>query len=585
MIRRIHLANWRAYQRLDLDLVKPVTFVVAPNGVGKTSLIEAVKWAIFGRAPSVERGRAVRLGAKAATVEVTISLPSGSTIDVTRSLTSSGKSTFRCLLDGDDISEPEYMQLISEAWAADPDLLLSLLFGEAGTQASSAFPIRDHLAEVFGITPLIDGVSTIDKRLAALRREIKDLRAEHGVDGASIRAAEGNVQRLRADSRATEERVIAAKTKAEELDQEERSLAAWELYRSRLADYQQKTAALIESLNGVLDVGEGDPETLLARAEDEAMTELDRHRAALAEAQIRAASVGSALDLMSDEPDVCPTCLRPLSDDERAMALRHHQADRGDASESVGAHRRAADEAEQRLTQVRQISRSLRGVHVPTPPDFPDPGPEAAARSMIAQQELLKATEGHGAAIARLTDAEQHLGALRQSAEANAALVAAYREETILQITRDALGAVIDRYMTERIQPLTDEVSRRWKVLFGSSEGLRLDHDGSLRFQIGGNHLELTDLSGGERVIALFVTRLLVVASATRATTLWLDEPLEHLDPRRRGAVARTVVKAAQQRALEQVVVTTYEERLVRQLAATAPELVDVAHVRAIPPG
>ncbi len=584
MIRRIHLANWRAYERLDLDLAKPVTFVVAPNGVGKTSLIEAVKWATFGRAPSVERGRAVRLGAKAATVEVTINLPSGSTIDVTRSLTSSGKSTFRCSLDGDEISEPEYMRLLSDAWAADPDLLLSLLFGEAGTQASSAFPIRDHLAEVFGITPLIAGVSTIDERLKALGREIKNLRAEHGVDGASIRAAEENVQRLRADSRAAEERVIAAKTKAEELDRVERSAAAWEQYRSRLANYQQRTAALIESLNTVLDVGEGDPETLIARAEDKAVTELDRHRAALAEAQIRAASAGSALALLSDEPDVCPTCLRQLSDDERATALGHHQAERGDASESVDAHRRAADEAEQRLTRVRQISRSLRGVRIPTPPDLPDPGPEAAARSMIAHQELLKATELHGAAIARLTDAEQRLDALRQSAEQNAALVAAYREETVLQITRDALNAVVDRYMTERVQPLTDEVSRRWKILFGS-EGLRLDHDGSLRFQIGGDHLKLTDLSGGERVVALFIARLLVVASATRATTLWLDEPLEHLDPRRRGAVARTVVKAAQQRALEQVVVTTYEERLIRQLAATAPEVVGVAHVRAVAPG
>jgi DNA repair exonuclease SbcCD ATPase subunit len=584
MIRRVHLANWRAYERLDLDLVKPVTFVVAPNGVGKTSLIEAVKWATFGRAPSVERGRAVRVGAKEATVELTIALPSGSTINVARSLTTSGKSTFLCSLDGDDISESEYMRLLSDAWAADPDLLLSLLFGEAGAQASSAFPIRDHLAEVFGISPLIEGISTIDERRKALSREIKNLRAEHGVDGASIREAEEDVQRLRADARGTDERVTGAKAKAEELGQVESSAAAWEQYRSHLAGYQQQTAALIESLNAVLDVGEGDPETLVARAEDEAMTQLNQYRAAVSQAQVSAASAGSALDLLSEEPDVCPTCLRRLSDEERTTAVRHHQAERGEATESVDAHHEEADEAEQRLFQVRQISRSLRSVRVPTPPDFPDPGPEAAEQSTIAEQKLLEATEEHGAAIARLTDAERRLSTLRESAEENAALVAAYKEETILQITGDALSAVVDRYMTERIEPLTDEVSRRWKVLFGS-EGLRLDHDGSLSFQIGGDHLELSDLSGGERVVALFVTRLLVVASATRATTLWLDEPLEHLDPRRRGAVARTVVRAAQQRALEQVVVTTYEERLVRQLAATAPQVVGVAHVRPEPRG
>ena len=35
--------------------------------------------------------------------------------------------------------------------------------------------------------------------------------------------------------------------------------------------------------------------------------------------------------------------------------------------------------------------------------------------------------------------------------------------------------------------------------------------------------------------------------------------------------------------ALDQIVVTTYEERLARQLATAAPDLVAVAHVRATP--
>lgn len=583
MIRRIRLANWRAYERLDVELVKPVTFVVAPNAVGKTSLVQAVRWATFGKAPGVDGGRAVRLGADKATVQLTITLLSGATIEVARSLTKSGKTTFECALDGHDIGEAEYLQVLGDAWAADPDLLWSLLFGDSGTQASSAFPIREHLAEVFGITPLIEGGVTIDERLTALRRTIKDLRAE-GVDSASIKSAEENVELLKGQADASEKRLATARTTAEELNQAGRAADAWAQYRASLDDYQQRTAALVESLTTVLGIRDGDPEVLLGRAEDESVNELERRRGAASEAQIRASSAASALNLLAEETDVCPVCLRPLSADERGGALRQHQATGGDAREGFEAHREAVEEAEQRLARVREISRSLRKVPVPTPPNVPDPGPEALERAQVAQQQLLEASEAHGAAGARLNDAVQHVDALRQSAAENAALVAAYREETVLQIAKDALGDVVNRYMNERIQPLTEEVSRRWKVLFGS-EGLRLDPDGSLRFQIGDDSLKLTDLSGGERVVALFVTRLLVVASATRATTLWLDEPLEHLDPRRRAAVARTVVKAAQQQALKQIVVTTYEERLARQLAATAPQTVQVAYVRAAPLG
>lgn len=583
MIARIRLTNWRAYERLDLPLDKPVTFVVAPNGVGKTSLVEAVKWGMFGTASGQDLGRAVRVGAQEATVGITLFV-AGSTLDVTRSLTASGESNFWGSRDGTEITESEYLELIRSSWAADPELLVSLLFGEAGTQASSAFPIKEHLAEVFGVSPLREGVATIDERLRSLNRDIKNLRAEHGDDAAGIKQAEEDAERLRADVRPAEERVEAAKMAAWELRQEERAAAAWQEYRESLTEYEQTMASLVEHLRGVVDVGEGDAEALIVQAEEEAEEEVDQHRAAVSEAESRAAWAGSALDLLGSEIHVCPTCLRPLLEEERVRALQDHHAEQGDASKSLQAHREALQAAEARLKRVREIRRSMRDIRVPAPPEVPEPEADVADRLRQAEQEWAAATEAHGAAVARLNDAQKRLDALRQSAQENAALVSAYREEAVLKITKDTLHNLADRYMRERIEPLADEVGRRWKLLFGSG-GLDLDHDGSLSRELGGEHLKLSDFSGGERVVALFVTRLLVVASATYATTMWLDEPLEHLDPARRAATARTLVRAVQQGTLEQVVVTTYEEHLARQLAATAPDAVDIAHVRATPAG
>ena len=47
-----------------------------------------------------------------------------------------------------------------------------------------------------------------------------------------------------------------------------------------------------------------------------------------------------------------------------------------------------------------------------------------------------------------------------------------------------------------------------------------------------------------------------------------MDEPLEHLDPTNRRAVAATLVSAVELGELEQILVTTYEEPLARRLAA-----------------
>jgi len=89
---------------------------------------------------------------------------------------------------------------------------------------------------------------------------------------------------------------------------------------------------------------------------------------------------------------------------------------------------------------------------------------------------------------------------------------------------------------------------------------------------------EVSEPGGGERIWALLVTRLLVLSVSTKVPFVWLDEPLEHLDPRIRRIVAGTLVRAASSANLRQIFVTTYEEPLAHQLAEDNPmaELITV---------
>ena len=146
----------------------------------------------------------------------------------------------------------------------------------------------------------------------------------------------------------------------------------------------------------------------------------------------------------------------------------------------------------------------------------------------------------------------------------------AAREERLLISTSEVLNNLADKTLSDRIDPLIAELSHRWKLLFGT-DGLTLEPSGELVIRSADGTLGITDLSGGERATASLIARLLIAAA-------WFDEPLEHLDPRRQAAVARTIVRAAQTGTGEKIFVTTYEERIARQLAAADPEKVRVVH-------
>jgi DNA repair exonuclease SbcCD ATPase subunit len=172
------------------------------------------------------------------------------------------------------------------------------------------------------------------------------------------------------------------------------------------------------------------------------------------------------------------------------------------------------------------------------------------------------------AAGRRVTEAR--IGDLAEAERQTAEILALIRQEAVGRAAADAFRATADAITKEQIEPLVAEVGRRWKLIFGA-EGLRLSPQGEVTRQIGSRVLPFRSLSGGEKVWALLLTRLLITGASTNAPFVWLDEPLEHLDPRLRRVVAGTLARASDTGGLRQVVVTTYESELARQLMEDVP--------------
>ena len=576
MIARIRLARWRAYETLDLTLSRPVTFFVAPNGVGKTSLVEAVRWGLFG-APAARRlGQAVRVGHDSATVQLDLLLGSR-TVQVTRSLKRSGGMRFEATADGDPIDEHAYNSLLRTAWGADPGLLDALIFGAEAKGEATAFPIKDHLADVFGITPMLQAAKAIKTRRAGLTVKIRSLRDDLSGTDEAIAMAGAVVARLERELAGVAQERTAAEDAVTQLEHAAALAQGWADYRRAARAYDEQVGELVVRMAGTVQVAGVDLAAAITSGEREASAELESSLAAKAAAEIQAARAASGAELLAGSAERCPTCLRPLSSVEREHALQAHGGAGHAAHTLIEQHDRETARARARLTAIARFRDALNTLRAPAEPDGQDPGDEAITGLADARRLASGLAERDGQAAARLDAARAELSRLRQAARDQSRLIAAARQDSVMEVAERTIHQLADRYLTDYIEPIAHEVGRRWKLVFGA-DGLHFDADGNLTVSHGDASLAVGDLSGGERSTALIVTRLLLANSLARASSVWFDEPLEHLDPRRRAAIAQTLVSAVQAGTVAQILVTTYEEHLARRLAAAAPDTVALTY-------
>ena len=582
MIHQLRLKNWRAYRDATIDLGYPVVFFVAPNGVGKTSLYEAARHCLLGFPSARNAVRAIRSGADHAELSMVLAVDNDTKVTVTRSLTRTGQTSFSALKDGDSIDQISFASLLERSWMADQALLDRLAFGDLSSPArpKASLPIRDHLAHLLGLTPMMEAASSLKDAQAATTKAISGLRADVTISDEKIAAAESvavgaeeALDRVARELDRIQSRILEAEHAAD-------ASAAWEAYRLAMTSYDEQVQALLNELGRQIKLDPVEPATSLDKARLAAESDVTTARDIIRVADRAAARATAAADLLEASPSLCPVCLRSLRSDERVAALGVHGKATATAVSDTEEAEAELGRAEQQLRALNDFTRQLDRLQPPIPPDRDDPGPAATSELSTLRAAERELTEQLGETRARREEAAVRLEAARSEAAVVIKLNQAARKELLLQTTASVLESVAERYLADRIEPLARDVAHRWKLLFGS-EGLIMGPTGRVQLQRGDMALDPDDMSGGERAIAEIIVRLLVTAAATQIPTVWFDEPLEHLDPRRRAGVAQTLVRAVASGTVDQILVATYEESIARRLALAAPDLVAVVHADA----
>jgi DNA repair exonuclease SbcCD ATPase subunit len=578
MIQRLQLQNWRAYDRLDLELGPGATFIVASNGTGKTSLIMAAAWGIFGDIAGVKGADEIRGEAESATVTVELRLPSSGAIVITRSVDQRGRSLVEASVgDRTLTSQEELEQVLAGEFGADARVLAQLTFMIHGGlhETQGEFKLQDHLAGLFGVRPLFEAAARAEGVAAETASALRKTKVVERKDQRQKEELVADLQTAEQDLRAVQEsreRAVAALNDASE---RRRFALEWANYRNALTERSSKLHAYAEAAGSLLG-RPVDPDNVLdALAEWE--TELER---SLSEAETEAATARGKADFISDSiahletsDAACPTCLRPFAEHEAERATQEHAQHLDSLNAIIADAEERATKQRAVLANLKKVLADIRSVPTPVEPtsnDAPE-GLDAIRQGHdVARDEVQRRDQDIAMRTASMNASRDALDAIEQDQAQTSRLQELFRLEGLANAAAQTLRDTAERVMEQQIEPLVAEVARRWKQTFGRG-GLQLSAGGRITRKVGGRTLSFGALSGGERVWALLVTRLLVAGASTRAPFVWLDEPLEHLDPRLRRIVAGTLAMASSRTGLRQVIVTTYEAPIAQQLMEDVP--------------
>jgi DNA repair exonuclease SbcCD ATPase subunit len=452
--------------------------------------------------------------------------------------------------------------------------------------------VQDHLASLLGIDSLRRAARTAQAIATATSKDIRAAREVARVDEAAVTAARATVERLGVEVEELDVAIEEDLAASDELDRLRRRLDAWARYDEQLERHQRRLDDLAQQAR---DVGlEADPDVIAETADD--LTERSNElRGTLAQVRAEGELVEGLVEQLGSADAVCPVCLRPVDDETAHHAAEAHQARLAGivAREAEAAQRQAEVEAAARRVIV--IAQALARLRPPEAPALPRPEiaePELNAQRASLDTGLAEKQQRKGALEERLRQAEETLAQAEHRQGAVAELARLHAVTAAASSLAELARAEADARTERSLDPLSRMLAERWSEFFSlRSSRPRLAGGGTIELSHGQRRVSAVaddpgagdatvdrgttaatipyaSFSGGEKTLASLLTRLLFVTSATQLHTMWLDEPLEHLDPANRTRLARLVAQATRAGShMHQIVVTTYEEGLARIMA------------------
>jgi len=382
MILRLRVENWGNVERREVEFKEGFNLIFGPNYFGKSSLLNAIFYALVGGLPykSLSPGDMVRKGAKEASIELDFMNVEGNAYRVRRILRAGRKKSnafLYPLVDGEEREEIEsghdrVTQKILEILGVGKKYFLRAVFMREGDVyrflTSPERGIQDEFNEILGIGKIVSIMNSVSEVKRELDRKVKDLEKEI----ASIEKVHisKSFEELSKELRDIESEINRLNSEIEALEGDK------EKYEGMLKVFEEaeELESDLEKLKGEMEnltrgiPGEGGYETRLnnfLRMKEEEFNVLEKRVTDLRDdikgLESKIEDLNEEIKKLSGVTAICPTCERPLTREEAEKVIEKKRKRIEELNTEISEKEKSFEDEKRKLDELRRLIDDLKG--------------------------------------------------------------------------------------------------------------------------------------------------------------------------------------------------------------------------------
>jgi DNA repair exonuclease SbcCD ATPase subunit len=612
MIQSVKMINWRAYEKRQVEFGKGINLLKGANGSGKTSILEAVVYALTGETALFDpknRPQLLRDPEKPAMVVLRFEVDeNGYEIQRLQNPRRAGEAWLVRLRDRKKLATTQMgaTKQVEKLLGISAAFMRRIIYMAEGDvfnfiHAPPKEALDHQIRSILGLTQLEGfslALSNANKRLKKRLKSYQNLKED--LERLQIRDTTGLENHIRDGENARQDLIRKLEKIAQELqDLEQQTNLAKNLQREvdRLrgafqADSETWDNFIDQSLQGGLEHFQGRLNEI-----EQNLTHI-RMQSAHFDGQEQA--YRRILELLvpyenSAETVLCPVCRKPLTPQERTLIRNEVNGEINALEEQRAKIQQAKNElSKAKVGLEKQIAllQPIRNLIAHT--ELPDINARMSyseltnvVRALIKEEAIKRQqhlSQERSTANKRLRELEAHQSeylSIRKRLRdlgfdtPQALLDELVRIEVRLLSMRAASQATETTLATQQrseMRSIYQQIAGLWSNFTGiEGWGVEMDMRG-YPFVVNPEQdleLDLRQLSGGEKTALLILLHTIMAHHFSKSRFLMIDEPFEHLDQTNRRSVMEFLVEAYRHQVFNQALIATCEEDLIRNYQST----------------
>ncbi|MDY6768584.1 MAG: SMC family ATPase [Candidatus Nanohaloarchaea archaeon] len=494
MITRVYLKNWKSHHETELTFSPGVNALVGEMGSGKSSVLEAICFGLYGTTPAIRSStvtldgviRRVPSPASEAVVEVDVR-HEGATYTVRREVErDKGTTTSELRKDGELLAAPqagEVTEEVEDLLGIDYDLFSRAIYSEQNEldyfltlRAGERKEKIDRLLNLDRFetarSTLVSLINRLEGRMEDRKSDLQDLEEAFDEDAVEelaerVDAVEDEIQELVEEQEDVEEQLEQKEQELEALEEEQE---AFEEMRERKTALKTRIETLGERVDALSDQA-GEYAGMSTEALEEAQEELEQEQEQLEAQEERITELRNEVDGLEEDVEALIEERDGLEEQlERLDELEDIDEELEDAESELEAVRSEREGAKARIQEAEEVMEQLSGAadecptcgQALTEEHRVDVLREAKEEKQELQEQVQELAEREDALAERLDDLREKRDDLVQlkGAEDRLETVEAELEETREQLdeAQDELASLQEEHPDERMDAIEEEL-------------------------------------------------------------------------------------------------------------------------------